>query len=175
MPTFSSFADFGNAVEKYGHDLERDWIKRMTAEQAKDAERIAIGMISPRLGGDMQMSGWTPEVELKVRHFPDGASLLQPTKSGAGPSTVVFGGRNQGNAGGMAGPGVIQSGANAGTTGRTKSGAVRKVRARKARRWNGTTDPMLDIDDVRGPVESRAAEIAERYGRKAAQQHFDVD
>lgn len=173
MPEFRSMAEFGRELDALAEDIEQDWLRRMTAEQAERAQDIARDVASAELGGDPHMSGWTPELDTKVTHFSDGAALLSPTKSSAGPWTVFFVGRNQGNAGGIAGPGVIQTGANAGTTARNKSGAVRKVRARKSRKWNGTTDPFTSPSAVQNPVERAAAEIAEKYGLKAVRKRFD--
>lgn len=59
------------------------------------------------------------------------------TKESAGPWTVAEFGRNRGNAAGFSGPGIS---AKTGLTLRNKDGAVRKVRKRKGRRWNGTTE-----------------------------------
>ena len=89
--------------------------------------------------GDLSMSGWrrgNPH-EITGRFDPagDSAIAMTPAKRGRGPMRVLEDGRNQGNAGGMAGPGVSADG----TTRRTKSGGVRKVRQRRARRWNGRT------------------------------------
>jgi hypothetical protein len=89
--------------------------------------------------GDLSMSGWRRgnphEITGRFDLEGDSAVVMSPSKRGRGPMRVLEQGRNQGNAGGMAGPGVSADG----TTRRTKSGAVRKVRARQARRWNGTT------------------------------------
>lgn len=175
MPDFRSLGAFGEAINDFADELEREVIKRMTAEQAAEAQRIAEREASADLGGDPKMSGWEPSLDTKVIHFPDGASLLAPTRSSAGPWTVATLGRNQGNAGGLAGPGVIQSGANAGTTARTKSGGVRKVRARKLRRWNGYTDGKGTGDRVHDAATAAAQPIAEKWGRLAAEKRFDVD
>ena len=89
--------------------------------------------------GDLSMSGWRrgnpAEITGRFDLAGDSAVVMSPSKRGRGPMRVLQDGRNQGNAGGMAGPGVSADG----TTRRTKSGAVRKVRARQSRRWNGTT------------------------------------
>lgn len=94
------------------------------------------------LGADSAFSGWrNGGIPLTLAYKVKGGMLLMH-RSGksAGPWRVAEEGRNQGNAGGIAGPGVIRSGDNMGMTARTKkTNRVRKVRVFKAKRWNGYT------------------------------------
>lgn len=110
-------------------------------EMGKDNAHAAGGKAS--LGGDWKFSGWRKiEEPLGIAyslHRGAPGVTIHRNRETAGPWRVAEEGRNRGNAGGIAGPGVIQSGANAGTTARNKNGGIRKVRARKGRRWNGTT------------------------------------
>lgn len=172
MPTFESFAAFEREIARFQNEFEKAHKRRITKAQAEAGIDIATGMFKGVLGGDNRFSGWPPELDLKFRELRDGATLLTPTKPGAGPTTVVFKGRNQGETGLLAGPGINQR---TGGTFRTKTNAVRKTRARKARKWNGTTDPKLDPETVRAAIEKAAFEIADREYRRALQRRFDVD
>ena len=91
--------------------------------------------------GDLSMSGWRrgAEVEITGRFdvVSDTAVVMSPEKRARGGMRVLQSGRNHGDASGFQGPGVNRS---TGETQRTKSGGVRKVRARQGRRWNGVTD-----------------------------------
>jgi len=114
------------------------------------------------LGMDGGFSGWRPGkvIRLRARAIVDskGTSLtIRPTSSSAGQWRVADQGRNRGG-GALLGPGIIRSGANAGTTGRTKAGNVRKVRAFKAKRWNGVTqgkNTWADAEALMEPVAVR--------------------
>jgi hypothetical protein len=63
----------------------------------------------------------------------------------------------------MQGPGISKDG----TTSRTKSGALRKVRTSKARRWNGYTKPKHTWTD--------ATQIMEREMPKRYAHEFEAD
>lgn len=114
--------------------------------------------------GDQSMSGWRRSVAIPIVAtslvVSDHEVAMQPERRAAGPMRVLEDGRNQGNAGGFAGPGVNRA---TGVTARTKSGAVRKVRSRASRRWNGTTDPKHTWADAVGPL---AVEMPKRYVRE---------
>ena len=89
--------------------------------------------------GDQSMSGWRRGAPIetggRATVTPLGVAIEPSTK---GPMRVLESGRHMGNASGFAGPGIS---ARTGLTSRNKSGAVRKVRARKGGRWNGYTRP----------------------------------
>ena len=173
MPTFDSFKAYERELARFQAEFERTEKKRITEEQAAEAQKIAERAFSKVLGGDAKFSGWEPVLETQVKPLRDGASLLMPTKTSAGPITVAFEGRNRGGTTAFLGPGANR---NTGATARNQStGAVRKVRKFQARRWNGYTDPKLSPADIRDPAEERANAIAEKRYRKALQKHFDVD
>ncbi len=93
------------------------------------------------LGGDGAFSGWRrgKPIPLRLRTQPHGNGLgvtIHRDRTSAGPWKVAEVGRNQGGHSGFAGPGVNRS---TGETARTKTGRLRKVRAVRARRWNGST------------------------------------
>ncbi len=172
MPTFSSFAAFERELARFGRELEREEKRRITGEQAQAMQRIATRVASQDLGGDPKFSGWAPPLDTQLKHLRDGATLLTPTKTSAGPWTVAEIGRNQGNAGGFAGPGVS---ATTGRTARNKDGSLRKVRARKAKRWNGYTAGKGTATKVRRETERLVDEIALRGLRRTSRKYFDVD
>lgn len=103
--------------------------------------------------GDQSMSGWRRgapiPVTASVQKEPNVA--IVPTERSAGQWRVLETGRNQGNAGGLAGPGISADG----TTRRNKNGKVRKVRARKGRRWNGTTEGKDTWSDAADAVKKK--------------------
>jgi hypothetical protein len=108
-------------------------VAKQTAKDVDEAVRADLG--------DQSMSGWRRGGPIKVT---GAAKVISDTEisvfaagKGKGPMRVLEQGRNQGNAGGFSGPGINTR---TGVTARTKSGGVRKVRARKGKRWNGTTD-----------------------------------
>jgi len=97
--------------------------------------------------------------------------MLTPTARSAGPWTVAEQGRNQGNAGGFFGPGIN---ATTGLTARTKSGKVRKVRARALRRWNGTTRGRDTASDAVALMEREMPKLAEQGVKRVIRKRFDV-
>ena len=137
--------DFGTLSKKFDQ-LASEFDGRQLRKSLEVVGRETKGDIVEAVRGDLgdtSMSGWrrgkpTPIVgryDIVSDHEID----MTPTPRSRGPMRVLEQGRNQGNAGGIAGPGIIQNGENAGTTARNKNGSLRKVRARKAKRWNGRT------------------------------------
>ena len=173
-----------------GHDLAAlgRRLDKLTVEIAGDAQLIrtadAVGMMAKgktsalsggaALGGDLAFSGWRDKagelMPLQVafkRHKKAGAITIHRAPRSAGPWRVAQEGRNQGNASGIAGPGVIQTGPNAGTTRRRKDGKVAKVRRRKAVRWNGTTDGHDSWSQFEKAVEADWLQVVEKETRAA--------
>ena len=176
MPTFRSIADFGDELGKLGADLTTREKYEITDGMGRRAQKLAEQAASADLGGDPMMSGWkVAELKTRTRRLADGATLLSPASpAAAGGWTVASDGRNQGNAGGFFGPGIIQSGPNAGTTARTKSGKVRKVRARALRRWNGTTRGKDTASDAVALMEREMPKLAEQGVKRVIRKRFDV-
>lgn len=168
MPTFNSVADFKKAIAK----MEADIIARQQAMGVKMAEKArakAYEVARSDLGGDIKFSGWAPELELKVKPITGGA-VLMPTRSSAGPWTVAELGRNRGSSGGFSGPGLN---VRTGLTARTKSGGLRKVRARKAKRWNGYTDGKETASKANIRIDKAVSDIPERELKVVIRRHFD--
>jgi len=92
-----------------------------------------------KLGTDRQFTkgGFGAPVTAGFTVHKDGLGVtVHRDRASAGPWRVAESGRHQGGLSGMAGPGVSSDG----TTRRNKNGSIRKVRSRKARRWNGSTE-----------------------------------
>lgn len=171
MPTFRSLADFGDELARLGADLTTREKYEITDSMGRRAQKLAEQAASADLGGDLKFSGWTPVLETRTRRLADGATMLTPTARSAGPWTVAEQGRNQGNAGGFFGPGIN---ATTGLTARTKSGKVRKVRARALRRWNGTTRGKDTASDAVALMEREMPKLAEQGVRRVIRKRFDV-
>lgn len=170
MADFKSFADFGTEFDEMAKDIERETKGRIALEMAEKARKIAEQQASADLGGDAKFSGWAPPLDTHVKMVKTGALML-PTRSGAGPWTVAESGRHRGGGGGFAGPGVNRK---TGTTSRTKSGGLRKVKAVKGKRWNGYTDPKHTASKAVARMEHELFPIAEIQIRRIEQRHFDV-
>lgn len=170
MPTFKSFGAFGAELDQVVATMEREARARITRPMGERAQKIAEAAASADLGGDPKFSGWKPVLETQLKDGRDGSTILMPTRSSAGPWTVAERGRNHGNAGGFSGPGIGKSG----FTSRTKSGGLRKVRAFKAKRWNGYTDPKRTASEAVTRMERELPKIAEDGVRRILQRHFDV-
>lgn len=170
MPSWRSMSAF---VDDLSRSLTPAEIRRITKAQAEAAQAIANKSAARDLGGDRAFGGWTRPapiaLDTQIKTRKDGHVLL-PTRSSAGPWTVAEFGRNQGNASGFSGPGIGRNG----LTARTKSGAIRKVRARKAKRWNGTTQGMGTASDAVGQMDRDLPKIADVGVRLALRKRFDV-
>ena len=173
MPTFSSIADFGDELARLGADLTTREKYEITDSMGRRAQKLAEQAASADLGGDPMMSGWkVAELKTRTRRLADGATLLSPASpAAAGGWTVASDGRNQGNAGGFFGPGIN---ATTGLTARTKSGKVRKVRARALRRWNGTTRGKDTASDAVALMEREMPKLAEQGVKRVIRKRFDV-
>jgi hypothetical protein len=170
MPTFSSFAAFGQAIDKMEKSIENDR-KLWALGMAKRAQAIAEAAASADLGGDPKFSGWKPPLSTQLKSITDGVAMI-PTRSSAGPWTVAERGRHQGNAGGFSGPGINRK---SGLTSRTKSGGLRKVRTVSGKRWNGTTKGFHTATKAVDRMQVELTPIAEKAVHQTIIRHFDVD
>ena len=172
MATFTSFAEFGRALEAMEKEIEANTVE-IAGVMAKKAQSIAAAEANADIGGSF--SGWRRsnpiELDTKLKKIKNGV-VMTPTRASSGPWTVAESGRNHGNAGGFAGPGINRS---TGLTARTKSGNLRKVRAVKAKRWNGYTDPKHTASRAVDRMERELDPIAELGIRRVEMRHFDVD
>lgn len=134
-----SFGGDAKSFGKLANDLTD--MRALDAELNRRAESVANNVAARTLGSDRKHTGkgrgWGIPLDVKTKRLREGNGIVvHPTRYSAGPWTEVERGRNQGDAGGFVGPGVNRK---TGLTARRKDGGVRKVRAVKARRWNGTT------------------------------------
>lgn len=125
--------------------------------------------------GDTSMSGWRRGAPVKIagrydiftESAPDQSSaeqslVVRPTPRARGPMRVLERGRHMGNAGGIAGPAVIQTGDRAGQTRRRKNGTIAVSKPGRAKRWNGYTRPQQTWSEISALIERRAPELADR-------------
>ena len=87
----------------------------------------------------------------------------------AGKITVAEQGRNQGNAGGFAGPSINRR---TGLTSLTKSGAVRRTRGARARRWNGVTQGKNTASDALAAIEPKVPKLVNSHVGRAIRKTF---
>jgi len=173
MPTFTSFGAWGAAYENMVKDLDGPAKRKITRDMAEQAQKIADRAAGADIGGSF--SGWRRgnpiELDTQIRNARDNNALLIPTRTSAGPWTVAEKGRNQGNARGFSGPGINRR---TGVTARTKSGAVRRVRATRGRRWNGVTQGKRTASEAVAAMERELPKFAARGVLVAQRKHFDV-
>lgn len=153
-----TFASIGRKLDVLTKGLRDPELRQVMVKVGKTAQKAAESAASADLGGDPKFSGWKPTLDTKVDHVGEGRILIRPTRSSAGPWTVAERGRNQGNAGGFAGPGVNRK---TGVTNRTKTGKLRKVRQR-SKRWNGRTQGKGTATSAQAAMERQTPPIFER-------------
>lgn len=153
--TITSTAEFVKRINAVGKAMDPKLLEKRLGSLGSKLKPIGPLTAQADLGPDSAFSGWrNAGIPLQLAYKVDGGMLLMHrSRRSAGPWRVAEEGRNQGNAGGgMAfGPGILRSGSNAGTTAfRTRKNGdfildregrrqVKKVRAFKAKRWNGYT------------------------------------
>jgi hypothetical protein len=158
-----TFASFAAKLDRFANGLRDPELRKVMDQAGKAAQKTAERAASADLGGDPKFSGWAPTLDTKIAHVGEGKVVVHPTRSSAGPWTVAEQGRNQGNAGGFAGPGVNRR---TGLTSRTKSGKLRKVR-QAGRRWNGRTAGKGTASKATAAMERETPRIIEDGVRRA--------
>lgn len=143
MATFTSTAaKIDKLALEFSGTAGRKRLERVARLSVKDVDAAVRAEL-----GDDDMSGWrrSAPIPIKGAVFKGTEVAVVPAARSAGPMRVLEQGRNiTSGLGAMAGPGVSSDG----TTMRKKNGKLRKVRARKARRWNGYTDPKGTWSDA---------------------------
>ena len=174
MPVFRSFDELAQGFASASKELGPQELQRILRRIGKEAQEIQREEAEKDLGGDNSFSGWNRgkpiALTTQVRDLQAGVVGVIPTKRTAGPWTVLNDGRNQGETGLFMGPGINR---NTGETARTKKGAVRKTRAFKAKRWNGTTQGKGSADRAVVKIERMVPDRVEDEVRKAFKKHFD--
>lgn len=163
MANYRTLGAFSADIKKLGRTLGNEGATQIVKVMGAEAQKLATRAASSDLGGDPKFSGWAPRLDTQLRPLEAGRMLLTPTRSSAGPWTVAESGRNQGNASGFSGPGVNRT---TGVTARTKTGALRKVRATKGKRWNGTTRGKGTASDAVAAFNREMPKIAARETAK---------
>ena len=170
MTNYRTLGAFAADLESLAKSLGGAGAAQVAKVMGVEAQKLAERAAKNDLGGDAKFSGWAPVLDTKLRPLEAGVILLTPTRQSAGPWTVAQLGRNQGNASGFSGPGVNRT---TGATLRTKSGGLRKVRAAKGRRWNGTTRGKGTADDAVALFDREMPKIVEREMNKLVAKYFD--
>ena len=184
MPTFSSFAAFGQELRAAERDLSTSEGRRVTREMAEEAEKIAVAEARKDLGGDAKFSGWDGRdlADLRIKRGRKGGAndtshWLFPTRKSGGPWKVAEIGRNKGNATGRGGAEIFVGPSinrQTGETFRTKTGKVRMTRSRKSGRWNGYTAGKGTASRADSVMQSRLPKVAQAGVKKALRKRFDV-
>lgn len=171
MASYSSIGDYGAQIKRFSKELATSERSKITLAMAKAGQKIAEQTAKRDLGGDDKFSGWEPRLDTQIKETKDGDHILMPTRTSAGPWTVAERGRNQGGSTGFAGPGVN---ARTGLTTRNKSGSLRKVRSRKAKRWNGYTRGKNTASDAVAIMRRDVIKVAEKQYERVLDKYFDV-
>jgi hypothetical protein len=167
----SDLAALAAKIERVADDMtgqtSRAQMARIGAKLQPEIDRAVSADI-----GDTSMSGWRRGSPIAIvgshRVLSDHAVVVQPVGQAKGPMAVLERGRNIGNSGGMAGPGVSADG----STRRNKNGSLRKVRARKAKRWNGYTQGKGTMGDASRVIADKAPDLIAGELRKALRKHL---
>lgn len=166
-----SVAELSGRLDKVAQSLSTADMKKRLTVVGVAAKADAAKAARADLGGDGAFSGWKPLMPLqaKFQFHQDGKGItVSREPRSAGPWRVAEQGRNQGNASGFSGPGLNTK---TGVTSRTKSGALR-TRARKGRRWNGTTQGKNTWSDAAAVMAKEAPKTLDKLNRKAVVDAF---
>ena len=161
-----SFKSFAVRVAKFQDELTADAQSHALGKMAK---KEATKAASADLGGDPKFSGWAPKLDTRYDIVGPGRISFKPTRRSAGPWTTATVGRNQGNASGFSGPGINVK---TGLTSFTKAGNVRKVRARKSKRWNGRTEGKGTADKALKAIDSKVERVVDQQVGRAIRKVF---
>ncbi len=167
----SDLAAFAAKMERVADDLTGQTSRAQMARIGAKLESTIPAAFSADWGDD-SYSGWRRNAEIHVlgshKVLSDHAVKVEPVKDAKGVMAVAERGRNIGNSGGMAGPGVSADG----STRRNKNGSLRKVRARKAKRWNGYTEGRGTMGDASRVIAAKAPDLIAGELRKALRKHL---
>ena len=150
-------------------------MKALDAELSRHAEAAANRVAARTLGGDRKHTGkgkgWGVPLDVSTKKLREGNGILViPTRYSAGPWTEVEQGRNRGETGAFAGPGINRK---TGMTARTKAGGVRKVRAVQAKRWNGVTPARGAASAAVSEMERSLRPVVERAVIALTKKHLE--
>ncbi len=166
----TGFGDFTHRMELLAKEMDGRALKARLTKVGVLSKADINEAVRNDLG-DMSMSGWRRgnPTEIAGGFDVEGSTVtMLPSRSSAGHMRVLQDGRNRGDVGRMAGPGVSTDG----TTARASSGGVRKVRARRGRRWNGTTRGKDTWTDATKIMERKMPDRYERALRADIARHI---
>jgi hypothetical protein len=168
----NDLAAFARKMDAVQRDLTGQTSRSQMARVGKKLEPEIDRAVRGDLG-DTSMSGWRRKKAIEIvgssKVLSDHAVIVQPTPESKGPMAVLERGRNiTSGLGAMQGPGVSADG----STKRNKNGALRKVRARKARRWNGYTDPKYTMSAASQAIKVKAPALVEGELVRALSKHL---
>lgn len=166
MANYKSMGAYALHLEKLSRDTRGEIAKDTVTAMSERATEIAEKYARRDVGADFEMRGWPAALlgtKIKETRAGHGAVLLPYNRAAAAGWTVNERGRNRGDAVGFQGPGVNRT---TGVTARTKRGAVRKVRERKAKRWNGYTRAKGTASDAQAEMEREVPKAAGRLVQK---------
>ena len=134
------FAAFERRMKALEHNmLSPPALTRIAKIGAEQGDKDFMDVVHRSLGADAAFTeGWGENpIQTRIVVGPTpGQARVEPKPQQLGVARVADIGRNHG-ASGFHGPGINRK---TGVTSRTKKGNLRKVRAAKARRWNGVTE-----------------------------------
>jgi hypothetical protein len=163
MPQWNSLVAFGRELAGFEGDLTDVEVRKITRTMGREGQVIAAKHAATDLGGDRAFSGWTRtnpiQLDTLLRNGADGATIITPTRSSAGPWTVAQYGRNA-----AAGPRLIGPRL-------TRTGRVSKARQR---RYNGRTRGRGTATDATVEMQRKLPPIADRAVLKVARKRFTV-
>lgn len=148
--------DLAHRLDRLAAGLGGDVMKGVMTDVGVALKKAGTSAVAGALGGDAKYSRWKGPEALTVafaHHKDPGGLTFHRTRGSAGPWAVATLGRNQGNASGFSGPGINTR---TGVTARTSRGNLRRVRARQAKRWNGTTRPLGTWDKAAAAISADA-------------------
>jgi hypothetical protein len=161
-----TFGTIAVKIDRFNKELTDDAVSHALGKMAKGEATAAA---SADLGGDPKFSGWAPSLDTRYDIIGPGRISFHPSKRSAGPWTVAQQGRNQGSASGFQGPGINAS---TGVTSFTNAGNVRKVRARKAKKWNGRTQGKGTASSALSAIDKKVGGVVDQQVKKAISHFF---
>lgn len=160
-----TFESLNRKLTKMQADLSDPKLKRHLRQVGAMAKRVAENTAKTDLGSDAQFSGWPGKLGTRYDTVAEGVLSFKPSsRLAAAKWTTLNDGRHQGNASGFSGPGINTR---TGITSRNKSGELRKVRKRKAKRWNGRTAGKGTADRATTLIEKNADKMTRDFVRAA--------
>jgi hypothetical protein len=163
MPNWNSVAAFSRDFDKMIGELTGPEKRKITREMGEQGQKIAARQAAADLGGDKAFSGWTRanpiQLDTHLRNAADFNVLITPTKTSAGPWTVVEQGRNAALGPRLTGPRL------------TRTGRVSRARQK---RYNGRTRGKNTATDAVREMDRELPKVADKAVLGVVRKRFDV-